>query len=133
MGLGLCMPREAWREPPPNLFKRSLPTPRPADDDDAQTAGELSTTSTSAGAKVQGINMMKEKFLDSYNGYHLGLPMDPMEPPSLSLPLGDDHSDDDAICEPPQPGRGCRREEFVALGLEETRNNFLKLNFLLPH
>ena len=47
--------------------------------------------------------MMKEEFLDSYNGYHLGLRMDPMEPPGLSLPLGDDHSDDDAICEPPQP------------------------------
>ena len=29
---------------------------------------ELSTTSTSAGAKVQGINMMKEKLLDSYDG-----------------------------------------------------------------
>ena len=85
---------------------------------------------TSAGAKVQGINMMKEEFLDSYNGYHLGLPMDPMEPPSLSLPLGDDHSDNDAICKPPQPGRGCRREEFVALGLEKTLNNFFHFNFL---
>ena len=79
------MPREAWREPPPNPFKRNLPPPRPADDDDAQTAGKFSTTSTSAGAKVQGINMMGEEFLDSYNGYHLGLPMDPMEPPSLSV------------------------------------------------
>ena len=29
MGLGFCMPREAWRLPPPNLFKRILPTPRP--------------------------------------------------------------------------------------------------------
>ena len=27
--------------------------------------------------------MMKEEFLDSYNGYHLSFPMDPMEPPSL--------------------------------------------------
>ena len=27
--------------------------------------------------------MMKEEFLDSYNEYHLGFPMDPMEPPSL--------------------------------------------------
>ena len=43
--------------------------------------------------------MMKEEFLDSYNGYHLGFPMDPMEPPSLYRHLGDDHSDDDAICE----------------------------------
>ena len=43
--------------------------------------------------------MMKEEFLDSYNGYLLGFPMDPMEPPRLSHPLGDDHSDDDAICE----------------------------------
>ena len=68
--------------------------------------------------------MTKEEFLDSYNGYHLGLPMDPMEPPSLSPPLGDNHSDDDAICEPPQPGRGCRREEFVAMGSEKTLNNF---------
>ena len=49
--------------------------------------------------------MMKEEFLDSYNGYHLGFPMDPMEPPSLSLPLGDDHSDDDAICEPHKQAR----------------------------
>ena len=74
--------------------------------------------------------MMKEEFLDSYNGYHLGLPMDPMEPPSLSLPLGDNHSDDDTICEPPQPRRGCRREEFVALGSEMTLNNFFHWNFL---
>ena len=88
------------------------------------------TTSTCAGAKVQGINMMKEELLDSYNGYHLGLPMYPMEPPSLSLPLGDDHSDDDAICEPPQPRRGRKREEFVALGLEMTLNNFFSLEFL---
>ena len=28
--------------------------------------------------------MMKEEFLDSYDGYDLGFPMDPMEPPSLS-------------------------------------------------
>ena len=42
---------------------------------------------------------MKEGFLDSYNGYHLGFPMDPMEPRSLYHPLGDDHSDDDTICE----------------------------------
>ena len=74
--------------------------------------------------------MMKEEFFDSYNGYHLGLPMDPMEPPILFLPLGDNNSDDDAICEPPQPGRGCRRKEFVALGLEETLNNFLSFEFL---
>ena len=47
--------------------------------------------------------MMKKEFLESYDGYHLGFPMDPMERPSLSYPLGDDHSDDDAICEP------CRR------------------------
>ena len=61
--------------------------------------------------------MKKEEFLYSYNGYHPGLPRDPMEPPSLSLPLGNDHSDEDAICEPPQPGIGCRCGEFVALGL----------------
>ena len=48
--------------------------------------------------------MMKEEFLDSYNGYHLGFPMDPMEPPSLSQALDNDHSDDDAICELPQAG-----------------------------
>ena len=74
--------------------------------------------------------MMKEEFLDSYNRYHLGLPMDPMEPPSLSLPLGDNQSDDDAICEPPQPGRGCRREELVALGLEKTLNKLFLFEFL---
>ena len=32
-----------------------------------------------------------------------------MEPPSLSWVLGDDHSDDDAICEPPQAGALIRR------------------------
>ena len=32
--------------------------------------------------------MMKEEFLDSYNGYHIGFPMDPMEPPSLYLASG---------------------------------------------
>ena len=57
--------------------------------------------------------MMKEEFLDSYDGYHLGFPMDPMEPPSLSVPLGDDHSDDDAICEPPQAGALIRRLGLV--------------------
>ena len=30
----------------------------------------------------------KEEFLDSYDGYHLGFPMDPMEPPSLYLTSG---------------------------------------------
>ena len=39
-----------------------------ADDDDAQTAGDHVTTSTSARAKVPGINIMKEELLDSYNG-----------------------------------------------------------------
>ena len=57
--------------------------------------------------------MMKEEFPDSYNGYHLGFPMDPMEPPSLSQALGDDHSDDDAICEPPQSGALIRRLGLV--------------------
>ena len=61
--------------------------------------------STYAGAKVQRINMMKEELLDSYNGYHLGFPMDPMEPPSPYHPLGDDHSDEDAICEPHKQAR----------------------------
>ena len=74
--------------------------------------------------------MMKDEFLNSYNGYHLGPPMHPLEPPSLSLPLGNDHSDDDAICKPPQPGTGCRREEFVGLGLEKTLNNFFSFEFL---
>ena len=27
--------------------------------------------------------MMKEEFLDSYNGYHLGFPMDPIESPQV--------------------------------------------------
>ena len=57
--------------------------------------------------------MMKEEFLDSYNGYHLGFPMDPMEPPSLCQALGDDHSDDDAICKPPQAGALIRRLGLV--------------------
>ena len=34
---------------------------------------------------------------------------DPMEPPKSTSALGDDRSDGDAICEPPQPLRGCRR------------------------
>ena len=76
------------------------------DGDDAQTAGvPLHRWETSAGAKVQGINMMKEEFLDSYDGYDLGFPMDPMEPPSLFVPLGDNHGDDDAICEPHKQAR----------------------------
>ena len=29
MGLGSCMPREAWRLPSPKRFRRILPTPRP--------------------------------------------------------------------------------------------------------
>ena len=57
--------------------------------------------------------MMKEEFLDSYNGYHLDFPMDPMEPPGLSQALGDDHSDNDAICEPPQAGALIRRLGLV--------------------
>ena len=36
-----------------------------------------------------------------------------MEPPSPSQPLGDDHSDDDAICEPPQAGALIRRLGLV--------------------
>ena len=47
---------------------------------------------------------MKEEFLDSYDGYDLGFPMDPMEPPSLSSSLGDDHSDDDARYRTAQAG-----------------------------
>ena len=48
-----------------------------------------------------------------FHGYHLGFPMDPMEPPSLSVPLGDDHSDEDAICELPQAGALIRRLGLV--------------------
>ena len=61
--------------------------------------------------------MMKEEFLDSYNGYHLGFPMDPMEPPSLYRRLGDDHSDDDARYRTAQAGALIRR-----LGLVGQRN-----------
>ena len=61
--------------------------------------------------------MMKEEFLDSYDGNHLGFPMDPMEPPSLSYPLGDDHSDDDARYRTAQAGALIRR-----LGLVGQRN-----------
>ena len=32
-----------------------------------------------------------------------------MEPPKSIPPLGDDHSDDDAICEPPEAGALIRR------------------------
>ena len=34
---------------------------------------------------------------------------DPIEPLESISALGDDRSDDDAICEPPQLLRGCRR------------------------
>ena len=53
--------------------------------------------------------MMKEEFLDSYDGYDLGFPMDPMEPPSLYRRLGDDHSDDDARYRTAQAGALIRR------------------------
>ena len=65
--------------------------------------------------------MMKEEFLDSYDGYHLGFPMDPMEPPSLYRRLGDDHSDDDAICELPQ-GALIRRLGLVGPPVVATLN-----------
>ena len=96
MGLGSCMPREAWRLPSPHPLqknsadaKATKAVSRPADGDDAQTAGLLLLRwETSAGAKVQGINMMKVPIhLDSYKGYNLGFPMDPMEPPSPSCGL----------------------------------------------
>ena len=57
--------------------------------------------------------MMKEEFLDSYDGYHLGFPMDPMEPPSLYRHLGDDHSDDDARYRTAQAGALIRRLGLV--------------------
>ena len=56
---------------------------------------------------------MKEDLLDSYDGYHLGFPMDPMEPPSLSSSLGDDHSDDDARYRTAQAGTLIRRLGLV--------------------
>ena len=61
--------------PPPECFKRILPTPRPP-----RRCDGLRTATTPrlqeygfyaakiAGATVQGINMMKEEFLDSYDG-----------------------------------------------------------------
>ena len=57
--------------------------------------------------------MMKEDFLDSYDGYHLGFPMDPMVPRSLSSSLGDDHSDDDARYRTAQAGALIRRLGLV--------------------
>ena len=57
--------------------------------------------------------MMKEEFLDSYDGYDLGFPMDPMEPPSLYRRLGDDHSDDDARYRTTQAGALIRRLGLV--------------------
>ena len=57
--------------------------------------------------------MMKEEFLDSYDGYDLGFPTDPMEPPSLSSSLGDDHSDDDARYRTAQAGALIRRLGLV--------------------
>ena len=57
--------------------------------------------------------MMKEEFLDSYDGYDLGFPMDSIEPPSLSVPLGDDHSDDDARYQTAQAGVLIRRLGLV--------------------
>ena len=91
MRLGSCIPRETWRLPSPRNASKEFCRRQghqggvtACDGDDAQTAGvPLLRWETSAGAKVQGINMMKEEFLDSYDGYDLGFPMDPMEPPSL--------------------------------------------------
>ena len=57
--------------------------------------------------------MMKEEFLDSYDGYDLGFPMEPMEPPSLSSSLGDDHKDDDARYRTAQAGALIRRLGLV--------------------
>ena len=53
--------------------------------------------------------MMKEEFLDSYDGF----PMDPMEPRSLYRRLGDDHSDDDARYRTAQAGALIRRLGLV--------------------
>ena len=61
-----------------------------ADNDDvAPQQVSHSSICYSAVVKVKGINMMII--------------------PSLPRALGDDRSDDDAICEAPQPLRGCRR------------------------
>ena len=57
--------------------------------------------------------MMKEEFLDSYDGYDLGFPMDPLGPPSLSSSLGDEHSDDDARYRTAQAGALIRRLGLV--------------------
>ena len=61
-----------------------------ADNDDvAPQQVSHSSVRYSAVVKVKGTNMMII--------------------PRLPRALGDDRSDDDAICEPPQPLRGCRR------------------------
>ena len=57
--------------------------------------------------------MMKEEFLDSYDGYDLGFPMDPVEPPSLYRRLSDNHSDDDARYRTAQAGALIRRLGLV--------------------
>ena len=57
--------------------------------------------------------MMKDEFLDSYDGYDLGFPMDPMEPRSLYRRLGDDHSDGDARYRTAQAGAFIRRLGLV--------------------
>ena len=54
--------------------------------------------------------MMKEEFLDSYHGL-TWRPHGPYGAPKSIMWLGDDHSDDDAICEPHKKAR-----LFVALG-----------------
>ena len=68
------------------------------------TAGPGSSVCYSAVVKVNGINMMKEEFLE---GPTMG--GRPYGAPKSTSALGDDRSDDDAICEPPQPLRDCRR------------------------
>ena len=60
--------------------------------------------------------MMKKEFVDSYNGL-TWLPNGPYGAPKSIMWLGDDHSDDDAICELPQAGALIRR-----LGLDATLN-----------
>ena len=92
MGLGSCKPREAWRLPslqPPQKNYADAKATFADNDNVAPQQVSHSNVCYSAVVKVKGINMMII--------------------PSLSQALGDDRSDDDAICEPPQPLRGCRR------------------------
>ena len=84
--------------------RRRRPDCRRIVDDDAQT-------STSAGAKVQGINVMNGA--SARNSLTPTMGRRPYGAPKSIMWLGDDHSDDDAIRESPQAGALIRRLGLV--------------------